>query len=284
MRASYEDIERKKGDQAFLAYRLTVPSFSFKWHYHPEYELTLITEGSGNRLVGDSYQDYTAGDLVLLGPGLPHTWVSNPGRKKPVSAIVIQFPEKFIRPFLSLTEFGDIAALLASAARGLHFSSRDLADELRKLPDLPGVEKVAALLLILQKLTAQKPDKLASVHFRAVRGDENEKRVNLVCQYLQKHAAEPIALETVASLVHLSRSAFCKYFKRATGKALSDYINDLRIGNACALLIESEKPVNEIAYAVGFNNLTYFNRTFIRKKKMTPRQLRREIRVIGPVS
>jgi AraC-like DNA-binding protein len=279
MKALFEDIESKKGNQAFLAYSFAIPSFVFKWHYHPEYELTLITQGTGKRLVGDSYQNYEAGDLVLLGPDLPHTWVSNPSKKKKqVSAVVIQFSEKFIQSFLHFNEFKEVSSLLASAARGLAFSSRDLANEVIQLPEKLGVEKVTALFLILQKLAHQKPKKLASDYFRAVRGTENEKRINIICQHVQRHAAEKIALDKVAALVHLSRSAFCKFFKRATGKTLSEYVNDLRIANACELLIESDKPINEIAYQTGFDSLTYFNRLFVKKKKMTPRQFREAIK------
>jgi AraC-like DNA-binding protein len=275
MKALFEDIESKKGNQAFLAYSFAIPSFVFKWHYHPEYELTLITQGSGKRLVGDNYQNYEAGDLVLLGPDLPHTWVSNPSKKKKnVSAVVIQFSEKFIQSFLRFNEFKEVSKLLASASHGLAFSSREFANDITQLPEKSGVEKVISLFLILHKLAQQKPKKLASDYFRAVRGTENEKRINLICQYLQKHAAEKIELDKVAALVHLSRSAFCKFFKRATGKTLSEYVNDLRIGNACELLIESDKPINEIAYQTGFESLTYFNRIFIKKKKMTPRQFR----------
>jgi AraC-like DNA-binding protein len=274
MKALFEDIESKKGNHSFLAYSLTLPSFEFKWHYHPEYELTLITKGNGRRLVGDSYENYEAGDLVLLGPGLPHTWVTNPGMKTKASAVVIQFSEKFIHSFLQHPEFSAIASLLSASARGLYFASKNLADEIKRLPDTKGVEKITGLISILQKLTEQKPKKLTSEYFNAVRGRENEKRINVICRYVQKHSSENIELERAAELVHLSRSAFCKFFKRVTGKTFTDYVNDIRIGNACQLLIESDKLVSEIAYEIGFQNLAYFNRVFIKKKQATPRQFR----------
>jgi len=278
MKALLEDIEGKKGNESFLAYSFTVPSFEFKWHFHPEYELTLITRGSGKRLVGDSYQNFEAGDLVLLGPDLAHTWVSNPsGKAKDVSAVVIQFSATYIQSFLVLHEFKEIASLLSSAPFGLAFSSQGIAEPIAELPNKAGVEKVAALMLILQKLTTQKPKKLASGYFRPVRGTENEKRINIICQYVQKHASEKFSLEKVATLVHLSRSAFCKFFKRATGQTFTDYVNDIRIGIACELLIESEKHINEIAYRSGFDSLTYFNRIFIKKKGVTPRKFREQI-------
>lgn len=280
MKALFEYIESKKGNQSFLAYSFTAPTFNFKWHYHPEYELTLITKGSGKRLVGDSYQSFQTGDMVLLGPDLPHTWVSNSTNKKTsVSAVVIQFSDQFIHSFFHLHEFKAIKLLLSSASRGLVFSSHALAKDVVMLPDKSGVEKITALILILQKLTRQEPRKLASEYFHAIRGKENEKRINIICRYLHKNAKEPIELKRVASLVHLSQSAFCKFFKRATGKTVTDYINDIRIGNVCELLIESDKQISEIAYQSGFKSLTYFNRVFTKKKKMTPRKFRQQLKV-----
>jgi AraC-like DNA-binding protein len=277
MKALFEDIESKKGNHSFLVYNLTLPSFEFKWHYHPEFELTLITKGNGKRLVGDCYENYETGDLVLLGPGLPHTWVTNARMKTKSSAVVIQFSEKFIQSFLQHTEFKAISSLLSASARGLHFAPKNLAEEIKLLPDKTGVDKITGLINILQKLTEQKPKKLTSEYFNAVRGRENEKRINVICRYVQKHFTENIELEKAAALVHLSRSAFCKFFKRATGKTFTDYINDIRIGNACQLLIESDKRVSEIAYETGFESLTYFNRVFIRKKKTTPRKFREKV-------
>ena len=280
MRASYEDIRSRKGNQSFVAYHLDVPAFPFKWHYHPEYELTLITKGSGKRLVGDSHENFEAGDLVLIGPGLPHTWVSNRVRKNSSSAVVIQFSEEFISSFLQHSEFADISKLLAGAVNGLYFSnksSKKIAEEIKLLPAKKGVEKITALLIVLQQLSMKNPSKLASTFFNSVKGLENEKRVNRVCQYVQKQAREKISLKKAADMIHLSETAFCKFFKRATGKTFSDYVNDIRIGLACSLLTESDKTINEIAYACGFESLTYFNRVFLKKKNARPREFRKRV-------
>ncbi|MBX2966638.1 MAG: AraC family transcriptional regulator [Cyclobacteriaceae bacterium] len=278
MRALYENIASKKGNESFVAYALKVAFFEFKWHYHPEYELTLITKGKGKRLVGDSYENYETGDLVLLGADLPHTWSSDPVKNKPVSAIVIQFSPDFAHRFLELDEFKKIASLLASSARGLFFpDSKSIRHELELLPTQTGVEKITSLLAILQKLTTLKHYKLSSEYFEAIKGEETESRINKVCRHIQTHAAENLSLEQVAALIHLSRSAFSKFFKRATGKTFSDYVNDIRIGNACHLLTETDKAINEIAYQTGFESLTYFNRVFLKKKNITPRDFRNRI-------
>ena len=255
-----------------------MPSFKFKWHYHPEYELTLITSGKGKRLVGDSNESFTSGDLVLLGPGLSHTWSSDVVEKKVVSAVVIQFTEEFIGNFLHLSGFEKIAKLLSTSSHGLFFlNSKEITQQIELLPELLGVEKVTSLLSILQQLTLQKAVKLSSEYFNTVKSEETEKRINKACQYIQKNSASIIDLETISNLIHLSPSAFCKFFKRATGKTFSDYVNDIRIGNACYILTESDKAISEVAYASGFESLTYFNRVFLKKKGITPRSFRNKV-------
>lgn len=275
MKAVFEDIASKKGNESFLAYSFAVLGFEFKWHYHPEYELTLITKGYGKRLVGDSYENFETGDLVLLGPDLPHTWSSDQTDDRSSSAVVIQFTQEFVNAFLQLNEFSKVSSLLSASSRGLYFpNALTVFRSIELLPETSGVEKVTALLTILQKLTEQKCIKLSSEYFNPVKGEETENRINRACQFIQQNASKEITLEQTADLIHLSKSAFSKFFKRATGKTFSDYVNDIRIGNACHLLTESDKAINEIAFQTGFESLTYFNRVFLRKKGITPRQFR----------
>lgn len=279
MRATYEDINSKKGSASFLVYHLNVPAFEFKWHYHPEYELTLITKGSGKRLVGDSYENFGTGDLVLIGPDMPHTWVSTRVRKSVVSAVVIQFSEKFIQSFLLHQEFSSVARMLAESPQGFFFPryQQKIAEEINLLPDQPGVEKITSLLNTLQQLSLLRPVKLSSPHFIPAKGIENEVRINKICQHIQKNFREQISLTRMASMIHLSDAGFCKFFKRATGKTFSDYLNDIRIGNACSLLTDTDKSIGTIADESGFESLTYFNRVFLKKKMMTPRDYRNSI-------
>lgn len=281
MKAFYENIESKKGSNSFVAYHSVVPYFEFKWHYHPEYEIAMITSGEGKRLVGDSYENFYTGDLVLLGSGLPHTWASEPAGKKNVSAVVIQFSEAFIGSFLQFDEFSEIRKLLDNASMGLHFpkeSYKDIAQDIENLPYKEGVERVTALIEILRQLALKRPVPLASEFYTPARKKENEVRINKVCGYIQKHSGSNISLERAASLVHMSPSAFCKFFKRVTAKTFSDYVNDIRIGNACRMLTESDNTISEIAFASGFESLTYFNRVFMKKKGLTPGNFRKNLR------
>lgn len=108
-----------------------------------------------------------------------------------------------------------------------------------------------------------------------MKGTENQQRINTIFQYVQQEFNETISLKKAASLIHLSESAFCKFFKRTSGKTFSDYTNEIRIAHACQLLIETDHPVSEVAFSSGFDSITYFNRVFLKKKGVRPMHYRR---------
>ncbi len=278
MKAAFENVELLKGNQSFVAYSFTVPFFEFKWHYHPEYELTLITSGSGKRIIGDRHDNFTVGDLVLCGSGLPHTWSSEPSKNETVSAIVIQFSQAFIDNLAQYSECADIRQLLSQSSRGLFFDAQTsgiLAKSIRKLPKRKGIARITELLKILQKLSEYSNEILSSEFYTASRSKENESRINKICQFVQDNSAENITVGQAAGMVHLSKSAFCKFFKRTMKTSFSDYLNDIRISHACYLLAETDSNIREIALDTGFESLTYFNRTFLKKKNATPSAFRK---------
>lgn len=278
MKAQFEDVLSRQGANSFLAYAYSVPRFTFQWHYHPEYELTLILNGSGKRLVGDSYENFTAGDLVLVGPDLPHTWVSARESKQKSSAVVVQFSDAFIGTFLLHPECAALRKLLSRAAQGSFFPLRAntaIPAAIERLPKAKGVARITGLLHILNLLAGKTSVALASPYFQPARGRKSEVRINKVCQHVQRHSADALALSQVADLVHLSESAFCKFFKRTTGKTYSDYLNEVRIGHACRMLTETDDTVASVAARSGFESLTYFNRVFLTKKRVTPTAFRR---------
>jgi AraC-like DNA-binding protein len=278
MKPFLEDIGKKRGQHSFLAFEIKQKKLDFFWHYHPEYELTFIVKGKGRRLVGDSYQYFESGDLVLIGPELPHTWVSDSGLKGNCEAVVIQFSVEFIERFTALDELSGIRKMLTLSNQGISINenkSASLKEVLKGLPYKNGVEKVTGLLHILYTLSTVKMTTLASPFFQPLKGRENEKRINVVCQYIQKHATETLTIHKAAALIHLSPSAFCKFFKRMTAKTFSDYVNEIRITNVCNDLLATDKQVAEIAYENGFETLTYFNRIFLKKKNMSPSSYRK---------
>lgn len=277
MKPLLENITEKKGQHSFLAFASHPPRFEFFWHYHPEYELTLIVKGRGRRMVGDSHENFDTGDLVLLGPGLPHTWVSTGPQKGDAEAVVIQFAADFIERFTDLNELSGLGKLLRQASQGLAFHGKKSAAVMAAIQQLPaqkGVDKITGLLQILHELGKLKPQPLASPMYQPLKGQENENRLNKVCQYVQKHYADKLTIHKAAALIHLSPGAFCKFFKRITGQTFSDYVNDIRLASVCQQLLATDKPVAEIAYHNGFETLTYFNRVFMKKKGLRPSQYR----------
>ena len=273
MKPFLENIAHKRGQHSLLAFELNQHRLDFFWHYHPEYELTLIIEGRGRRLIGDNHELFQSGDLVLIGPGLPHTWVSDSGLNGTCKAIVIQFAFDFMERFAGLDELSNIHTLLSLSKQGVSFNQENsphIKNLIKNFPAKNGVEKITHLLHILDELSKLKTICLASSFYQPLKGNENELRINRVCQFIQKHSSDPLSIHDAAALIHLTPSAFCKFFKRMTGITFSDYVNDIRIANVCNQLMMTDKQVGEIAYENGFETLTYFNRIFLKKKNMRP--------------
>jgi AraC-like DNA-binding protein len=267
-------------ENAIHAFAFELPFFEFKWHYHPEYELTLIVKGKGMRLVGDSYLPFQAGDLVLLGSGIPHTWESDANSHETVVAVVIQFSEDFIVNFMNSEAFYKIKKLLQTSVRGLFFQNpltMNIEHQMMIIASEKGVKQITALLNVLNDLAYQNHESLASTFYSPKNSKENETRINIVFNYIKQNAASTILLEQAAASVHLTTGAFCKFFKRMTGKTFSDYVNEIRIGNACNLIAHTDKTITQIAIESGFENQTYFNRVFLKKKNCTPKQFRMQL-------
>ncbi len=278
MKAELEKIVPGEGKPFMVAYRMNLPYLEFYWHHHPEYELTYKINVEGKRIVGDSYEEFKAGDLVLIGPDLPHTWVTDRKIKnKNCDFVVIQFSASLFNSFIGLNEFESIKRLLQNSKNGLHFKNSKLfREKIMALPEKSGVEKINDLIWLLGQLSKQKGRKLASSDYDVSQAKNKEQRINQVCTYLENNFSKPVSISEAASIINISPSAFCKFFKRATGKTFSDYLNDIRIGYACYQLIETDKQISTIARSAGFESVTYFNRVFTRKKNSTPREFRNE--------
>jgi AraC-like DNA-binding protein len=262
--------------QSFRLFRRVAPTFDFRWHQHHELELTLILSGRGQHYAGDYVAPYAPGDLVLLGPDLPHTWRSEDAG--PHEAVVVQFARDFCgEGFLELPESRPLRRLLDRSARGLLFRGRTMdtvRERLVGLLDLEAFACLTGLLEILLQVSARRGQVMSSpqahTHVRAI----DEMRIARACDYIQVHYARGVGLEAVAREAGMSGASFSRYFKHHTGRTFVAYLNDVRVGQACRLLIETDDPVTEICYAAGFGNLSNFNRRFKAVKEMTPRMYR----------
>jgi len=279
LRARLENISPKMQGRTIFGLSINQTRFDSLWHYHPEYELTYIIKGNGRRMVGDDMENFNEGDLVLLGPDLPHTWIGERSSTTENNiALVIQFSEEFLAPFLSLIEMKSMNELLTKSERGIRFLKfQPIAIEKRMLQIIEDttIKRVTGLIELLYDLSNKKYKILASHKFNIIKNEKTESRLNKVLLYIQKNYRNTIKLQEASELIHLSNTAFCKFFKRSVGKTFSDYLNDLRILHACTLLIETDKPISQVATESGFENLAYFNRVFLKKKKSQPTVFRR---------
>lgn len=260
------------------------PSYNAAWHFHPEFQITLVIKSYGHRLVGDHIASLHPGDLVLVGSNLPHVWQQEEmrrGQAAGVHAVIVRFLETFAGgDFLEIPEMKPVRRLLQRSGRGLLVTgkTRDLvAEKMRRLPDATGLQRVTGLLSILDTLARSKELKpVASTGFVPVLDGSDQERMQRVCNYINAHLAESIDRAHIAKEAHLSEGACSRFFKLRTGKTLPQYLNELRVGRACRLLVEDETKITEIALECGFTNLANFNRRFLEITGLTPRGYRRQ--------
>lgn len=270
---------------ASFVYRLKrEPSFGVFWHYHPEYQLTLVLRGQGKRFVGDDVSRFKAGDLVLTGPNLPHMWCSsrsrNPGGR-PHEAIIIQFPGTiFGGQFLELPEMGAVRRLLERSGQGIRFGDgarKKIAPRMVRMGRQRGLARLIELLEILRILSQIPFERtLSSRAFSPAVRLADRDRIDGICRFAAENSTKPIALSEAASAAHMSVPAFTRFFRKSTGKTFLQYLTDIRVGSACRLLVETDKTVTEVCFAAGFNNVSTFNRRFLELKSVTPREFRRQ--------
>jgi AraC-like DNA-binding protein/mannose-6-phosphate isomerase-like protein (cupin superfamily) len=257
-----------------------MPHFTYPWHFHPEYEILYVIDGSGTSFVADSIEEFQSGDLALIGSTLPHFWRSdekylNSEGKLKVKYIVIQFPTGFLKDEIAnYPEYHLIGDLLERASRGIRFSAdfvRGIEKKIIRLSKSSGFERIIHLQELLQALAKTQDYKLlAGELYQHENLTFTNFRLTKVLQFLNTNYQRKIELETVADIANLHPAAFCRFFKEKTGKSLSEYVNDMRIGYACRLIIDGKLSVSQISYESGFNNLSNFNRTFKGHTKMTP--------------
>jgi AraC-like DNA-binding protein len=257
----------------------------FQWHHHPEFELTLTLNSRGLRFIGDQVGEYDDGDLVLLGPNLPHTWASREAVRvgEPHVALVLWFDSEWAqRVTPSFVEFRKVDDLLARARRGLRFSlqlSTAVRDEYTRLFEQPPVERLLGLMGLLNHLAHDGSGRpLASDAFRASEQTDNRERIDRVLAYIHEHYAQQLTLQDIADVAALSVSGLHRLFRKHARTNVSEYITRIRIGDACARLASTVQPIAHIADSVGYGTFANFNRQFKRLNSMTPREYRAHFR------
>jgi AraC-like DNA-binding protein len=290
LRPLLEKVTIAEGTSWTLLNRRLETEIPFQWHHHPEYELTLTLNSRGQRFVGDHIGSYDDGDLVLLGPNLPHTWCSaekiDPAR--PHVALVMWFTPEWAEPLADLlTELAPVRTMLRGAGRGLVFSKAIISEvrpAIERMPDLPPDQRLLALMAVLTMLTRD-PALVQLASPAADRGPAapaDRPRIDRILAHIHAHYQNEISIPELADIAFLSVSALHRLFRRHTNATVMQYVARLRVGEACSLLIGTERPIAHIAEAVGYSNLANFNRQFRAIKAHTPRAFRAKFRMGQP--
>lgn len=273
-------------EQSFKVYEFVVPFYQTPWHFHPEYELVLVTRSRGKKIIGDHISCFEEGDLCLLGPNLPHTYHNDPeyfekNSQLMAESIVIHFNENSLgMDFFDIPEMKSIKELLKKSALGLQVfgKTRDsVALKLRHIINATGLQRIICLLEILDEISRSKSCSVLSSAGMVGENNKDCERLNTVFDYVMRNFKEKISLDDAASLVNMSDSAFCRYFYKRTQKTFFEFLNETRIGFSCRLLLDGKKNISEIAYESGFNNISHFNRQFRQIKGVTPTEYKKEV-------
>mgnify|MGYP000199765290 CR=1 FL=1 len=268
-------------DESFRAWVHDYPHTVAKWHFHPEYEVHIITASSGKFFVGDFIGDFVPGNLVLTGPNLPHNWVSNLGAGQQVAArdLVLQFSRSFADRMLgAIPELSPLQDLLEGAARGLQFPDalgRSIIPLMRDLAQANGARRVVLMMSVLEQLASCRERRpLAGPGYDLDAQRHMSSTINQVLSCIRQNLGGNLRESDVAELAGMSVSSFTRFFKRHTGCTFIQYQNGLRLNEACELLMCTALSVTEVCYRVGFNNLSNFNRQFLAHKGMPPSRFR----------
>lgn len=255
-------------NQPFLASPFhSQPAF----HAHPELELVFIIEGFGKRIIGNTVEPFEAGDMVFIGSNVPHLWLSDPvfyeKNSSLQSRVIVTYfnPKLFVQIFDSIKEFQPIRDMIRQSSKGIRIwgeTRNIIADKLIELSELEGFKKVEGLLQIMNLISVSE-EKGQVVNDDSDHYDDlyPDRLVNVI-KFIKDNLHDQITLHQVADIACMTEQSFCRFFKKRIKKSFSQFLNELRIAQARELLIQTDKPVNAIAYLCGFKSSSHFCHVF----------------------
>lgn len=272
----------------FVIMSRTKAKFDFPLHHHEEFELNFLQHAKGaKRVIGGHIEAIDDLELVLVGPNLQHGWFNHKCKNTEIFEITIQFHRDLLdENFLQRNQMSFIRNMFQHSLRGIQFSHdtiESIKPRLQSLTRKSGFESVLELLSILHALsTSQNMRILSDMSFQTANTvTYNSRRIESVMAHLNKHFDREISLLEIAKLVSMSEVSFSRFFKARTGKTFVDTLNEIRLGHASRLLIDTTQSISELAYRCGFNNMSNFNRIFKKKKQCTPKEFREQYNMSG---
>ncbi|MBS1501160.1 MAG: helix-turn-helix domain-containing protein [Bacteroidetes bacterium] len=264
----------------FTIFSRVKQKFDFPLHYHEEYELNLILNARGaKRVVGGHIEMIGDLELALIGPNLYHAWFTHQCQNTEIVEVTIQFhKDLFDEKFLKRNQLNFLRTMFERSQRGILFSPETvlaLKDRLLSLDKRTGFDSVLELLSILHDLSISRNMRtLSDLGFTSEKFYYNSRRIEKVFEYMNLNYNRQVTLAEVSRIANMPEASFSRFIKKRTGKTFIDSLNEIRLGHASRMLIETTDTVAEIAYKCGFNNISNFNRIFKRKKLCIPKEFR----------
>jgi AraC-like DNA-binding protein len=266
--------------QSVIFYDEELPHFSVPWHFHPEMEILFVVRSSGMCYVGDGIHRFAEGEISIIGENIPHWWKSDnryldPESTSGVKALIVQFnKEVFGSNFVHLHEMNAIRKLFGRSQRGIRFTGKSrkiLGEQVRKIFRQKGIRRITELIILLDMMAkASDYEYHSSIGYSKIINSYDFSRFNNIHEYLIRNFTESISLAEIAEKANMCPTAFCRYFKQHTGRTFVSFLNEIRAGYACKLLVEEHLQVNMACAQSGFNNLAHFNKTFKRIFGLNP--------------
>jgi len=273
-------------NRSFVIRKQIEPYFDPTFHLHPEFQISYVMEGEGNRFVGDSIKPFKANDLVLIGPNLPHVWRCHNAyfekdSRLSTTVVVIYFHDYFLGETVhEREEFESIRHLFQRSQCGIEIggnTQKQVSQLMLELLELSGTDSIIHLLKILNTIALSKECHLITdTHSKSYNTEAETDRMNKVYEFIMNNFHRKIHLEEVASIASMTSTSFSRYFKSRVNQSFSDFLKAIRIEYACKLLKEDKMNINRIGYQCGFQSLTNFNKQFKQVTGKQPHEYRNE--------
>ena len=282
MPASFEKIW-VKDDVSFIIGIFQDNMEKSTWHYHNNFEISFILEGSGKRIVADSIEEFQPGDLVFIGPNLPHVWIVDKETMTPTSRtlemVYLQFTSDVLTPsLLILPEFKFISKAMALSERGIQIVGQTLnevSELMLQLPYLRNFDRMLHFFRLMDIIGRSETNiQLASKEYLKMRFKTGNKRIAIIHEYLMNNYREQIDLKRLAGLVNMAEGSLCRFFRMNMGMTVFEYLNQLKVELACKLLMDNDLSIFEVCLDSGFNNLSHFNKQFKKINGLPPSEYR----------
>ncbi|MBB3697647.1 helix-turn-helix domain-containing protein [Flammeovirga yaeyamensis] len=266
-------------ESTLRAFKYTNERFVTPWHLHPEYELTYIIKSTGSRYVGNNVSDYQPGELVLIGPNLPHCWKDDSTHEDNVESLVLQWPKELIEPLFS---FSDIKYAFKNVERGILFKNADslkIKEKMLAIIEANHWERYAKFIALLGEMNQlNEREILAGESYSYESSKDTNNRIEVVQNFVEQNFSRKIKLSEIAEELSMTEQSFSRFFSKNMQRPFFVYLNEYRINRVSRLLLETDMQVAEIGYTCGYESLPFFYQQFKKFKGYSPLGFRKMYR------